>query len=109
MYKVFLNTNMYSCCVRIGLQRSILFRPKLSGTATIKPKSLHTSKVLRTKNGTNGEAVPRTKKKKGIFKKLFLGLAVGIPAVGVGTYVSLDDVGRRKVYVTTQGFVRFFR
>ena len=99
---------MYSCCIRTGLRQSILFRPKIAG-AVIKPKSLHTSKVLRTKNGTNGEAAPRTKKKRGILKKLFLGLAVGIPAVGVGTYATLDDVGRRKVYVTTQGFVRFFR
>ena len=79
-----------------------------------KTKFFHTNNLTRTKHGTNinpsGDAVAsRTKPKRTTFRKVLLGLAIAVPAVGGGTYTILDKSSRRKIFVTSQGFVRFFR
>ncbi|XP_072013771.1 uncharacterized aarF domain-containing protein kinase 5-like [Amphiura filiformis] len=99
-------TKMLSHCIRRTLQTSVTSPLKGAAEAN-KSKFLHTSSLLRTKHAV--ESIPRVKKKRRVFRKAFLGLVGATGVVGIGTYVVLDDVNKRKVYVTAQGFVRFFR
>ncbi|XP_038047396.1 uncharacterized aarF domain-containing protein kinase 5-like isoform X2 [Patiria miniata] len=42
-------------------------------------------------------------------RRTLAGIILLVPVAGLGTYAMLDSTSRRKVYVTGQGFVRFFR
>ncbi|XP_022106844.1 uncharacterized aarF domain-containing protein kinase 5-like isoform X2 [Acanthaster planci] len=44
-----------------------------------------------------------------IVRRTLAGILLLAPMAGLGAYAALDSTSRRKVYVTAQGFVRFFR
>eukprot|EP00057_Strongylocentrotus_purpuratus_P034339 XP_794831.3 PREDICTED: uncharacterized aarF domain-containing protein kinase 5 [Strongylocentrotus purpuratus] len=83
-----------------NMRRSLLALRTSIGHASVKRM------FSEVKHDIVAEAV---KPKRRILRKTFLGLT-GIAAVAGGvTYVSMDSAGRRRAYVTAEGFIRFFR
>ncbi|XP_033117183.1 uncharacterized aarF domain-containing protein kinase 5-like isoform X2 [Anneissia japonica] len=76
-------------------------------TSKLRPSELLT--FFRTFGRQTAVKKTVVKPKKQVFKKMALGVMVAVPTGGIGTYVWMSDINKRKTRVTFEGLVRFLR
>ncbi|XP_033635969.1 uncharacterized aarF domain-containing protein kinase 5-like [Asterias rubens] len=79
---------------------------KASGNTKTQYAAIKTS-VTRLKS-SRPEGVRPNSSRWRILRRTLAGV-VSVPLIGLGAYAVMDSTRRRKVYVTGQGFIRFFR